>query len=161
MLCILGQEQRFKWTILCWINLLLKFKEDLNQGNKGTNLTTCLCLSTQYLMALRTIISCFLVSPLGLATGPPFEPALKDWSVDGARNCAPQSALVLYIPVMSMSEVGSFSAIKFKLDMQLVDLHSPHLNVRTLVVYQLRLGVGRKRSEKCRRVGSVSVQGCG
>lgn len=58
-----------------------------------THRTTCLCLSTQYLIALRTISSCFLVSPFGF----PFIPllSLNVCKVEGALNWAPQSAFEL------------------------------------------------------------------
>lgn len=61
--------------------------------------TTCLWRSTQYLMADRTIASCFRERLFGLAP--------KFCRVEGALNCVPQSALLLYTPAMSMS--GSFS----------------------------------------------------
>lgn len=66
--------------------------------------TTCLWRSTQYLMADRTMASCFRDKLFGL---PP-----KFCSVDGALNCVPQSALLLYTPDMSIS--GSFSVRKIE-----------------------------------------------
>lgn len=43
---------------------------DVKKGKRNVSITyrtTCLCRSTQYLMALRTMISCFLLKPFGLA----------------------------------------------------------------------------------------------
>lgn len=57
----------------------------------------CLCLSTQYLMALLTSSSCFLVRPFGPT--PPF--------IGLPRKVAVKSSRLLYIPRRSMSSMLS------------------------------------------------------
>lgn len=69
-----------------------------------TYLTICLCLSTQYLMALRTSISCFFVNPFGPT------PPLKVIPAVG-RKVAVKSVLLLYIPRRSMSNIFSPGAV--------------------------------------------------
>lgn len=68
--------------------------------NEITCLTMCLCLSTQYLMALLTSISCFFVNPFGPTPPLKFIPAV-------GRNVAVKSVLLLYIPRRSMSNMFS------------------------------------------------------
>lgn len=69
-----------------------------------TYLTICLCLSTQYLMALRTSISCFFVNPFGPTLPLKVIPAV-------GRKVAVKSVLLLYIPRRSMSNMFSPGAV--------------------------------------------------
>lgn len=73
---------------------------NIGKTKTRTHLTICLCLSTQYLMALRTSISCFLVNPFGPT--PPLNviPAV-------GRKVVVKSVLLLYIPRRSMSNMFS------------------------------------------------------
>jgi len=67
---------------------------------KLTHLTICLCLSTQYLMALLTSISCFFVNPFGPT------PPLKVIPAVG-RKVAVKSCRLLYMLRRSRSSMLS------------------------------------------------------
>lgn len=81
-----------------------------------THLTTCLCRSTQYFIAFRTIISCFLESPFGLCE-------LKFCRVDGALNWAPQSAFELYRPFKSLSSISKLGMLVIRIYFSIIRFH--------------------------------------
>lgn len=71
-----------------------------NKETNETHLTICLCLSTQYLIALLTSISCFFVNPFGPT------PPLKVIPAVG-RKVAVKSCRLLYILRRSRSSILS------------------------------------------------------